>query len=129
MGSAWLSGRVLRAMTRRILRNPTSIVRLTKRFGLLPRVSSSATDLQVSGEEMQSKTKIALIDLAGSERSDKLGSVGKALQEGNNINQSLTVLGRCIKSLVEQANNPKKKIQVPFRESVLTWYLRESLAG
>jgi len=82
-----------------------------------------------SGEEMQARTKIALIDLAGSERSDKLGSVGKALQEGNNINKSLTVLGRCIKALVEQANNPKKKIQVPFRESVLTWYLRESLAG
>jgi hypothetical protein len=82
-----------------------------------------------SGEEMQARTKIALIDLAGSERSDKLGSVGKALQEGNNINKSLTVLGRCIKALVEQANNPKKKIQVPFRESVLTYYLRESLAG
>jgi hypothetical protein len=84
---------------------------------------------EFSGEDMQSKTKIALIDLAGSERSDKLGSVGVALQEGNNINKSLTVLGRCIKALVEQCNNPKKKIQVPFRESVLTWYLRESLAG
>jgi hypothetical protein len=82
-----------------------------------------------TGEDMQARTKIALIDLAGSERSDKLGSVGKALQEGNNINKSLTVLGRCIKALVEQANNPKKKIQVPFRESVLTYYLRESLAG
>jgi kinesin family protein 1 len=82
-----------------------------------------------SGEEMQSKTKIALIDLAGSERSDKLGSVGKALQEGNNINKSLTVLGRCIKALVEKSNNPKKKVNVPFRESVLTYYLRESLAG
>jgi len=84
---------------------------------------------EASGEDMQSKTKIALIDLAGSERSDKLGSVGKALQEGNNINKSLTVLGRCIKGLVEQANHPKKKILVPFRESVLTFYLRESLAG
>jgi kinesin family protein 1 len=80
-------------------------------------------------EEMNSKTKICLIDLAGSERSDKLGSVGTALKEGNNINKSLTVLGRCIKGLVEQCNNPKKKIQVPFRESVLTWYLRDSLAG
>jgi hypothetical protein len=71
-----------------------------------------------SGEEMQSKVKIALIDLAGSERSDKLGSVGKALQEGNNINKSLTVLGRCIKALVEKANKPEAKVVVPFRESV-----------
>ena len=84
---------------------------------------------EVTGEDMQSKTKIALIDLAGSERSDKLGSVGTALKEGNNINKCLTVLGRCIKALVETANFPKKKIQVPFRESVLTFYLRESLAG
>jgi Fe-S cluster assembly ATPase SufC len=30
---------------------------------------------------------------------------------------------------VEKANNNSKKVQVPFRESVLTWYLRESLAG
>lgn len=82
-----------------------------------------------TGEDMQSRVKIALIDLAGSERSDKLGSVGKALQEGNNINKSLTVLGRCIKALVEKANKPKKNINVPFRESVLTWYLRESLSG
>uniref|UniRef100_A0A7S2RC50 Uncharacterized protein n=1 Tax=Rhizochromulina marina TaxID=1034831 RepID=A0A7S2RC50_9STRA len=84
-----------------------------------------------TGEEMQSKTKIALIDLAGSERSDRVGSTGKTLKEGNNINKSLTVLGRCIKALVEIAKNPakRKKIVVPFRESVLTWYLRESLAG
>eukprot|EP00616_Rhizochromulina_sp_CCMP1243_P017821 CAMPEP_0118966644 /NCGR_PEP_ID=MMETSP1173-20130426/4091_1 /TAXON_ID=1034831 /ORGANISM="Rhizochromulina marina cf, Strain CCMP1243" /LENGTH=1179 /DNA_ID=CAMNT_0006915457 /DNA_START=13 /DNA_END=3552 /DNA_ORIENTATION=+ len=84
-----------------------------------------------TGEEMQSKTKIALIDLAGSERSDRVGSTGKTLKEGNNINKSLTVLGRCIKALVEIAKSggKHKKVVVPFRESVLTFYLRESLAG
>jgi len=86
-----------------------------------------------AGEEMHSKSKISLIDLAGSERSDKLGSVGKQLQEGNNINKSLTVLGRCIKALDEAAraktSGKGKAVVVPFRESVLTAYLRESLAG
>jgi len=45
------------------------------------------------------------------------------------------VLGRCIKALdqaARQAESGKKKtsrVVVPFRESVLTSYLRESLAG
>eukprot|EP00615_Pteridomonas_danica_P012376 CAMPEP_0114352738 /NCGR_PEP_ID=MMETSP0101-20121206/18157_1 /TAXON_ID=38822 ORGANISM="Pteridomonas danica, Strain PT" /NCGR_SAMPLE_ID=MMETSP0101 /ASSEMBLY_ACC=CAM_ASM_000211 /LENGTH=606 /DNA_ID=CAMNT_0001493261 /DNA_START=371 /DNA_END=2188 /DNA_ORIENTATION=- len=80
-----------------------------------------------TGEDMVSSSRIALIDLAGSERSDKLGSKGAALKEGNNINKSLTVLGRCIRALVEVAKG--KKTSVPFRESVLTWYLRDSLSG
>ena len=86
---------------------------------------------QLAGTKAESK--ITLIDLAGSERSDKLGSVGKQLQEGNNINKSLTVLGRCIKALDEaaraKASGKGKAVVVPFRESVLTFYLRESLAG
>jgi hypothetical protein len=76
---------------------------------------------KISGEDMQSKTKIALIDLAGSERSDKLGSVGKALQEGNNINKSLTVLGRCIKALVEKANDKTKKVRLCYRHLQLSF--------
>lgn len=87
---------------------------------------------QISGEDMRSASRLALIDLAGSERSDKLGSKGKALVEGNNINKSLTVLGRCIRALVEigkKGGNKAGSTPVPFRDSVLTWYLRDSLAG
>jgi hypothetical protein len=54
-----------------------------------------------SGETMNRAAKINLVDLAGSERSDKVGTTGASLVEGNNINKSLTVLGRCIKALVE----------------------------
>lgn len=77
-------------------------------------------------------SKIALIDLAGSERSDKLGSKGKALAEGNSINKSLTVLGRVITALVKKEGMEKSKaktVLVPYRESLLTSYLRESLGG
>jgi len=77
-----------------------------------------------------------LIDLAGSERSDKLGSKGKALTEGNNINKSLTVLGRVITALVKKENAKAVKGSgksppslVPYRESLLTSYLRESFGG
>ena len=80
------------------------------------------------GVEMRSTSRLSLIDLAGSERSSKLGSTGKALQEGNNINKSLTVLGRCIRALVETSQG-KSKAKAPFRDSVLTYYLRDSLSG
>jgi hypothetical protein len=80
-----------------------------------------------SGEEMRSKSRLALIDLAGSERSAKLGSTGTALKEGNNINKSLSVLARCIKALVDKAKAGSVDkaasgggVLVPFRESVLT---------
>jgi len=77
-------------------------------------------------------SKIALIDLAGSERSDKLGSKGKALAEGNSINKTLNVLGRVITALVKKEGMEKSKaktVLVPYRESLLTSYLRESLGG
>jgi len=65
--------------------------------------------------------------LAGSERSAKVGSTGQTFLEGNNINKSLTTLGKCIRALVDITRG--KKVLPPFRESVLTLYLRESLAG
>ena len=85
----------------------------------------AATDLAVK----VTQSKVVLIDLAGSERSAKLGSKGKSLAEGNSINKSLTVLGRVIKSLVEKQSHPDRAVVVPFRESKLTAYLRESLGG
>ena len=82
---------------------------------------------QVNGSAMQSNSRLSLTDLAGSERSAKLGSSGSTLREGNNINKSLAVLGKCIRALVDAQRG--KKVFPPFRESSLTFYLRESLAG
>ncbi|KAK9736472.1 Kinesin motor domain [Popillia japonica] len=45
--------------------------------------------------------KINFVDLAGSEMTKKTQSAGKTLQEANNINNSLMVLGYCISSLSE----------------------------
>ena len=64
-----------------------------------------------------------LVDLAGSERIAKTGATGKTLEEAKKINLSLTFLGTCIKSLTEG------KGHVPFRESKLTFFLKESLGG
>nr|CAD2171217.1 unnamed protein product [Meloidogyne enterolobii] len=44
-------------------------------------------------------SKISLVDLAGSERVQKTGAIGKRLEEGSNINKSLTALGKVIAAL------------------------------
>jgi hypothetical protein len=76
---------------------------------------------------MVSTSRLSLTDLAGSERSSKVGTTGTSLHEGNNINNSLSTLGRCISVLVDISQG--KKGLAPFRDSVLTLYLRDALAG
>ncbi|NXO88330.1 KIF14 protein, partial [Certhia brachydactyla] len=71
---------------------------------------------------------INLIDLAGSECCTKAQTTGERLKEGVSINKSLLTLGRVISALSKQAQNGKKTF-IPYRESVLTWLLKESLGG
>ncbi|XP_044758313.1 kinesin-like protein unc-104 isoform X2 [Coccinella septempunctata] len=77
-------------------------------------------------------SKISLVDLAGSERADSTGAKGTRLKEGANINKSLTTLGKVISALAEIASKGKKSKKadfIPYRDSVLTWLLRENLGG
>lgn len=76
-------------------------------------------------------SKISLVDLAGSERATSTGAEGQRLKEGANINKSLTTLGLVISKLAEEAGRKKSKGKsvVPYRDSVLTWLLRENLGG
>ncbi|XP_061627068.1 kinesin-like protein KIF16B isoform X2 [Phyllopteryx taeniolatus] len=77
-------------------------------------------------------SKIHLVDLAGSERADSSGATGVRLKEGGNINKSLVTLGNVISALADlprDANTKKKCLFVPYRDSVLTWLLKDSLGG
>ncbi|XP_075802334.1 kinesin-like protein KIF1B isoform X10 [Microtus pennsylvanicus] len=90
------------------------------------------TETNLSTEKV---SKISLVDLAGSERADSTGAKGTRLKEGANINKSLTTLGKVISALAEVDNctsksKKKKKTDfIPYRDSVLTWLLRENLGG
>uniref|UniRef100_A0AAY4C077 plus-end-directed kinesin ATPase n=1 Tax=Denticeps clupeoides TaxID=299321 RepID=A0AAY4C077_9TELE len=87
----------------------------------------SETDLST-----EKVSKISLVDLAGSERADSTGAKGTRLKEGANINKSLTTLGKVISALAEVVSRSKKKKKtdfIPYRDSVLTWLLRENLGG
>lgn len=70
-------------------------------------------------------SRIRLVDLAGSERADATGASGDRLKEGSNINKSLTTLGRVI-AILSSGNS---KSVIPYRDSTLTWLLKDSLGG
>ena len=89
-------------------------------------------------------SKISLVDLAGSERANSTGAQGARLKEGANINKSLTTLGKVISALAECSSSggnnalsggkkvgtmKKKAAFIPYRDSVLTWLLKENLGG
>lgn len=80
----------------------------------------------MTGEKV---SRISLVDLAGSERQAATGATGARLKEGANINKSLTTLGKVIAALAQQSDARKRKEHVPYRDSVLTWLLKESLGG
>ncbi|KAE8737577.1 hypothetical protein FOCC_FOCC016961, partial [Frankliniella occidentalis] len=92
-------------------------------------VTQTLTDTRsgVSGEKV---SRMSLVDLAGSERAVKTGAVGDRLKEGSNINKSLTTLGLVISKLADQSATSKNRDKfVPYRDSVLTWLLKDNLGG
>ncbi|RXN10568.1 kinesin KIF16B isoform X5 [Labeo rohita] len=77
-------------------------------------------------------SKVHLVDLAGSERANATQATGIRLKEGANINKSLVTLGIVISALADLSVGgglKKKQNFVPYRDSVLTWLLKDSLGG
>lgn len=70
-----------------------------------------------------------------SERANATGATGQRLKEGAHINKSLVTLGTVISTLSElsSANGDtsasKRNAFIPYRDSVLTWLLKDSLGG
>ncbi|KKA29252.1 hypothetical protein TD95_002057 [Thielaviopsis punctulata] len=84
-------------------------------------------------ETTERSSRIRLVDLAGSERAKSTEATGTRLREGSNINKSLTTLGRVIAALADpkaqRLGKRHKKDIVPYRDSILTWLLKDSLGG
>ena len=88
-----------------------------------------------AGRQTDTQSKICLVDLAGSERAEQSGAVGQRLREASEINKSLSVLGDVIQALASAKTGTRggagagRQEHVPYRNSVLTWLLKESLGG
>ncbi|KAK3093383.1 hypothetical protein FSP39_014832 [Pinctada imbricata] len=70
------------------------------------------------------RSKLHLVDLAGSERVSKTGATGVLLTEAKYINLSLHCLEQVIIALSE-----KNRQHIPYRNSMMTSVLRDSLGG
>ncbi|EJD54101.1 kinesin-like protein [Auricularia subglabra TFB-10046 SS5] len=101
-------------------------------FTLLLTMKRHDVDTNLDTEKV---SRISLVDLAGSERANSTGATGQRLKEGANINKSLTTLGKVISALAAASSGGggkgKKKADefVPYRDSVLTWLLKDSIGG
>ncbi|KAG6442002.1 hypothetical protein O3G_MSEX002088 [Manduca sexta] len=96
-----------------------------------------ASYLRHNNMPSETVSKVHLVDLAGSERADATGATGQRLVEGAHINKSLVTLGSVISALAESSQpvdprtqkGSKKNVFIPYRDSVLTWLLKDSLGG
>ena len=76
--------------------------------------------------------KLVLVDLAGSEDVSRSGVTGQGLAEAQKINRSLLALGNVIHALTRAEGGKKigsATTHVPFRSSVLTRLLSDSIGG
>ncbi|KAL4458604.1 hypothetical protein ABPG75_013469 [Micractinium tetrahymenae] len=81
-------------------------------------------EVRRAGEPVVRRSKLHFVDLAGSERAGKTGLAAHAqLKEAKYINLSLHFLEQVICSLQEG------RAHVPYRNSILTMVLRDSLGG
>ncbi len=77
--------------------------------------------------DVKSVARLHLVDLSGSERIGKTGVTGLLEKEARFINQSLHYLELVIVCLNKRANG--ENIHVPYRNSLMTLVLRDSLGG
>eukprot|EP01006_Ploeotia_vitrea_P014799 TRINITY_DN4054_c0_g1_i1.p1 TRINITY_DN4054_c0_g1~~TRINITY_DN4054_c0_g1_i1.p1 ORF type:complete len:723 (+),score=70.71 TRINITY_DN4054_c0_g1_i1:34-2202(+) len=86
-----------------------------------------AIEAKQPGSTVVRRSKLHLVDLAGSERVGKTGVEGNLLTEARYINLSLHYLEQVIVALQEKMEG--KRDHIPYRNSMMTQVLRDSLGG
>jgi len=84
--------------------------------------------------ELSAPSKISLVDLAGSERQRSAAALDRVrIGEACSINRSLTTLGKVVQACVQRASagkqSERERTHVPYRDSVLTRLLSDSIGG
>lgn len=112
--------------------------RSSRSHAILTIIFTQIIDEPDLGKSREIVSKINLVDLAGSEKVLASGVTGVQFKEAININKSLSALSLVINKLATRPQSNKTKrsstvksvsTHIPFRDSVLTWILSESLGG
>ncbi|KAL9181912.1 hypothetical protein ACHAXT_012255 [Thalassiosira profunda] len=82
-----------------------------------------------AGADTVTRSKLNIVDLAGSERVSRSNSAGQTLTEAKYINSSLFFLEMVIVALHDKEKKRKEHVHVPYRNSMMTSVLRDSLGG
>ena len=115
------------------VKDPTSTERLIEGAVTLRATNSTRINQMSSRSHLIVTLKLStggrlhLIDLAGSENVNRSGATGGTLREAQNINKSLSALGDVVHALIESKQNAS--VHVPYRNSKLTMFLKDSLSG
>jgi len=88
-------------------------------------IATTAVD-ETTGRPVTRRSKLLFVDLAGSERLKMTKTQGTGLKETGSINKSLFTLGKVISVL---GDGSKGQIHVPYRDSLLTKLLMDSIGG
>jgi len=86
--------------------------------------SHAVATIHILWEEGGAETRMYLVDLAGSERAGQYALSAEQLQQGVNINKSLSTMARVITVLSSGSAE-----HVPYRDSTLTWLLSDAITG
>lgn len=106
----------------------TNMNRVSSRSHAVFVLSVRSEILSSNGMSTVRLSKFTLVDLAGSERQKMTSADGERLKEASMINNSLLCLGQVVNSLVDREKGKAQK-HVPFRDSKLTFLLRDSFGG
>ena len=134
-------GVYVEGLTKLPVRTPDDVAAALERGTSLRAVAETAMNAESSrshavvqltfaeGSSGDRTATLNLVDLAGSENVGRSRSHEdhSRLQEAKSINKSLLGLGKCISQLAQGGGGPAGL--VPYRDSVLTWLLKDALGG
>jgi len=85
----------------------------------LVKAKRSSDGLSVDANAPKYISQLSLVDMAGSERTNRTGNTGNLLAEASSINNSLTTLRRCLAKLRENQKTGRNE-HIPYRDSQFT---------